>query len=115
MSNAAAATASKEDSNPAKVSLVRVIRDPERDPDKRPLDMKLIRRLFGYMKPYTAKRNWLLFCVLLRAAQLPAVAWAIGAVINGPITAHANWFEIFTAAMWVLALGLFTQVTFHFR
>jgi ABC-type multidrug transport system fused ATPase/permease subunit len=31
----------------------------EREPDKAPLQSKLIRRIFRYTKPYAAKRNWL--------------------------------------------------------
>ncbi len=31
----------------------------EREADKAPLQMALIRRIFGYTKPYAAKRNWL--------------------------------------------------------
>ena len=61
----------------------------EREPDRRPLDFRLIRRLLTYTRPYTAKRNWLLFAVVVRAIQLPCVAWVIGAVINGPIAHDA--------------------------
>src|SRR5687767_9228634 len=61
--------------------------DDEREPDKRPLDMGLITRLLTYMRPYAGKRNALLVTVVLRAMQLPAIAWSIGAVINGPIDA----------------------------
>ena len=67
-------------------SIVRLMRDPDRELHHRPLDLKLIRRLLGYMRPYTAKRNWLMLCVVLRAIQLPLVAWSIGAAINGPIS-----------------------------
>jgi ATP-binding cassette subfamily B protein len=97
------------------VSLVRVQRDPDRDVDGRPLDLGLIRRLLGYMQPYAARRNVLLVCVALRAIQLPSVAWATGLVVNGPIAGHASLPEILWGAMGVLALGLFTHFTFHFR
>lgn len=96
-------------------SLVRVIRDPDRDVDKRPLDLALIRRLLGYMRPYAAKRNWLIFCVFLRAIQLPAVAWAIGAIINGPIAGHQPWSEISRATTGLFLLAAVTQFTFHYR
>lgn len=98
-----------------KPSLVRVIRDPDRESDKHPLDMRLIRRLLGYMRPYAAKRNWLMLCVALRAIQLPAFAWAIGKIIDGPIAGHSGWKEIFAASMGLFALGAFTQFTFHYR
>lgn len=97
------------------VSLVRVQRDPDRDADYRPLDLGLIRRLLGYMRPYAARRNALLVCVALRAIQLPSVAWATGVVVNGPIARHASFGEILAGALGVLALGVFTHVTFHFR
>jgi len=96
-------------------ALVRLVRDPEHDVHARPLDLGLIRRLFGYMRPYAAKRNALYVAVLLRGIQLPAIAWSIGATINGPIARRAPLPEILLAAAGVLLLGLFTHVTFHFR
>ncbi|MEZ6118540.1 MAG: ABC transporter ATP-binding protein [Pirellulaceae bacterium] len=98
-----------------KVSLVRVLKDPDREPDKRPLDFAIIRRLIGYMQPHATKRNWLIACVLLRCVQLPLVAWSIGAVINGPISHGAPLWQLVAAGIGVLLLGLWTQVTFHFR
>ena len=56
----------------AKLTLAAPRKDDEREPDKRPLDIQLITRLLTYMRPYAAKRNWLLLCVVLRAIQLPA-------------------------------------------
>lgn len=93
-------------------SIVRLMRDPDRELHHRPLDLKLIRRLLGYMRPYTAKRNWLMLCVVLRAIQLPLVAWSIGAAINGPITQRGN---VVYAGLGVLAIAALTQLTFHFR
>src|SRR6476661_7663302 len=63
-----------------KLSLTATRRDSDREEDKRPLDLHLILRLLTYTRPYAAKRNWLLLCVGLRAFQLPAIAWTIGAV-----------------------------------
>lgn len=99
----------------SKVALVRVIRDPEQETDRRPLDLRLIRRLLGYMRPYPRRTFWLFACVFLRAVQLPAIAWAIGAVINGPIARHAPFADILWGAAGVLTLGAWTQFTFHFR
>ncbi|MCA9198666.1 MAG: ABC transporter ATP-binding protein [Planctomycetales bacterium] len=67
------------------------------------------------MQPHATKRNWLITCVLLRCVQLPLVAWSIGAVINGPISRGAPLWQLAAAGMAVLLLGLWTQVTFHFR
>lgn len=57
----------------------------DHETERRPLEWSLIRRLFAYTAPYAAKRNWLGLCVVLRAIQLPLIAWSIAAVINGPI------------------------------
>jgi ATP-binding cassette subfamily B protein len=99
--------------NALSITLAR--RDGDRETELRPLDFGLIRRLLAYTKPYAAKRNWLLAAVVLRAIQLPCVAWVIGAVINGPIAHRAPWPDILAGALGLLALALFTQVNFHFR
>lgn len=99
----------------AKLSITAPRKDDDREPDKRPLDIGIIIRLLGYFKPYTFKRNLVIVCVILRAIQLPAIAWTIGAVINGPIANHAPWSSILAGALGLLALCGFTQVVFHFR
>lgn len=87
----------------------------DREPDKRPLEVKLITRLIGYMRPYAAKRNWLFLMVFLRSLQLPFVAWSIGAVIDGPIARHAPLSAVLWGAFGVLVLAGTTQIVFHFR
>jgi ATP-binding cassette, subfamily B, bacterial len=89
--------------------------DADREAETHPLDFGLIRRLLRYMRPYAAKRNWLLLTVGLRAVQLPCVAWTIGAVINGPIAHHAPWPDVLAGALGLFALAAFTQINFHFR
>lgn len=93
--------------------------DDEREPDKAPLDLRLITRLIGYMRPYAAKRNVLFVCVLLRGIQLPLIGLSISAVINGPISKHselANPFQsILLGALGVFLLTGFTQIVLHFR
>ena len=86
----------------------------EREADKAPLQWPLIRRIFGYTKPYAAKRNWLFLLTFARGLQLPALAWLIGRTITGPI-ASRNLAEIYWYAAGYLALALFTIVSFHFR
>src|SRR5258706_9054180 len=99
----------------APLQITRLRGDEDREPDRRPLDFGLIRRLLTYTRPYAAKRNWLLLSVVVRAIQLPCIAWVIGAVINGPI-AHGDPFSsVLAGALGLLALALFTQVNFHFR
>ncbi len=100
------------------LSLARVDRkirgDDEDDLHQRPLEWGLIVRLLGYMRPYAGRRNWLIFCTILRSLQLPALAWAVGAVIKGPVAA-GDPPGIFLGAAGFAALALFTQVTMHFR
>src|SRR5947208_14839959 len=50
-------------------------KDDEREPDKRPLDLALIVRLIGSMRPYAIKRNWRFAMVIVLSIQLPPVAW----------------------------------------
>src|SRR5690349_12236849 len=99
----------------AKVSITRLRPELDREPDARPLDFGLIRRLLTYMRPYAVKRNWLLLTVVVRAIQLPCVAWVIGAVINGPIAHGAPLSSVLAGAAGLFALALSTQVNFHFR
>lgn len=86
----------------------------EAEPVQRPLEWGLIRRLFGYMKPYAARRNWLTILTILRSLQLPALAWALGRVIGGPVVAGDLKGTLWGAAGFC-ALALFTQLTMHFR
>src|SRR6516164_6659471 len=97
------------------LQITRLRQDLDREPDARPLDFGLIRRLLGYTKPYAAKRNWLLLTVIVRAIQLPCIAWVIGAVINGPVAHDAPLAGVLAGALGFLALALFTQANFHFR
>jgi ATP-binding cassette subfamily B protein len=90
-------------------------KEDEREPDKRPLDLALITRLIGYMRPYAGKRNVLLAMVVIRSIQLPLMAWSIGAIINGPISRHEPLPNILWAALGLLALAFSTQIVFHFR
>src|SRR6476660_3753620 len=97
------------------LQITRLRHDLDRESDARPLDFGLIRRLLSYTRPYAAKRNWLLLTVVVRAIQLPCVAWVIGAVINGPIAHAAPLSSVLAGAAGFLALALFTQFNFHFR
>ena len=86
----------------------------ENEPRQRPLSLTLVRRMFTYLRPYKSTRNWLLVMVVLRAIQLPLLAWIVGSAIRGPIDHHDLRGTLHWAAAFV-ALGLATQVTFHFR
>jgi ABC-type multidrug transport system fused ATPase/permease subunit len=98
-----------------KLSITAPRKEDEREPDKRPLDLGLIARLIGFMRPYAVKRNCLFVMVILRSIQLPLVAWSIGAVIDGPIAHHAPPPSILWGALGVLAITGSTQIVFHFR
>ncbi len=76
--------------------------------------LRLFRRVFSYTARYPGVRARLFVVVVLRAAQLSIVTWALAAVINGPIT-HGDWPGTLLGALGFLAFILFTQVTFGFR
>jgi ATP-binding cassette subfamily B protein len=85
-----------------------------READQVPLRMDLIRRVFGYTKPYARRRNWLFVLTFTRGLQLPALAWMIGRTINGPI-AGRDLHGIYLHALGYLGLTLFMVGTLHFR
>jgi ATP-binding cassette subfamily B protein len=86
----------------------------EPEEEMRPLEFGLIRRVFTYMRPHLAMRNWLLLAVLVRAIQLPALAALLAYVINGPLVNRDTRGTIM-GAIGFLLLAAFTQVTLHFR
>jgi ATP-binding cassette subfamily B protein len=89
-------------------------RHEEQEVHSRPLDWRLIARLYRYTQPYARARNWLLALVVLRSIQLPALSFTIAAIIKGPITRND-----FPGALWgvvgFVVLALFTQICMHFR
>jgi ATP-binding cassette subfamily B protein len=86
----------------------------DREADHAPLSLSLIRRIFTYTRPHAAQRDWLFALTILRGLQLPALAWMIGATINGPI-ARRDPQGIFLYSGAFFALVLFTSGAFHFR
>lgn len=95
--------------------MVRVVRDPSAEAQRKPLSWDLVARLWGLMRPYSRLRNRLIFLVMVRALQLPALAWSIGAVINGPITQGDGTKIITAASVGVLILAGWTQWTLVYR
>lgn len=89
-------------------------REEEKQLERRGFDLKIFIRLFAWTKPYRLKRNLLFVLVCVRSMQIPALAWAIGMVINGPI-AEGNLPGIYWGAAGFGLLALFTQITMHFR
>ncbi len=88
--------------------------DALEDLKQAPLSFRLIKRLLGYTRPYRTKTALLFLCVFARGLQLPLLAWAIGAVINGPV-ARGSATELRQAVLAFLAFAFFTEFTFHFR
>jgi ATP-binding cassette subfamily B protein len=82
--------------------------------DQRPLDFAIIRRLFGYTRPYGRLRNALFFLVILRAIQLPVLTWMTARVISGPIT-QADPRGIVLGVAGYLAFAGFTEFCFVYR
>ena len=96
------------------LSLVQRARDDEPEAEVKPLDWGIVRRLFGYTRPFARKRNWLIVLTALRASQLPALAWVTALVIAGPIArGHSSPLVWWLAGYAALAVS--TDVLFHFR
>jgi ATP-binding cassette subfamily B protein len=98
------------------VTITHIRREPndEDEISQRPLELALIWRMFRYTKPHVRKRNWLFVLVILRSIQLPMLAWAMGAVINGPMSRHDPR-GVMWGAIGFLGLAAVTQFCFHFR
>lgn len=96
------------------LTLTRVQRDDRNEPNFRPLDAGLIRRLFTYTRPYARLRNWLTFTVIIRSIQLPLLAWSIGAIINGPVS-RGDLHGVILGCIGFALLAFVTQLTMVFR
>lgn len=96
------------------LAFLTAVKHEQRETERRPLDFALIRRLFGFTAPYRRIRTGLFALVLIRSVQLPLLAWAIGAVLSGPVSRlDARGIALGTAGY--LLLALMTQGTFVFR
>jgi len=86
----------------------------KRDPKQKPLDLKILVRLFKYTKPYALHRNILCSLAIIRSIQLPILAWALGEVIGGPIT-NRQPDQLVWYVLGFAALAVVVEVTFYFR
>jgi len=86
----------------------------EREEDRAPLSLHLIRRIAGYTKPYKWRRNWLFALTFIRGIQLPVLAWMIGQSISGPI-ANKDLSGVFAHAGIYLVMVVAMVVTLHYR
>jgi ATP-binding cassette subfamily B protein len=80
----------------------------------RPLQWSLVTWIAGFTSAHAKKRNSLLFFVILRSIQLPIAAWAIGRIIEGPISGGSTEGLMIGVGLY-LALAAFTNFTLHFR
>ena len=87
----------------------------EREEERqRPLDFRLIARLYQSTAAFGSKRFWLLLMVIIRAIQLPALTWCLAAVIRGPIANH-DTAGVLSGALIFALLAVSTQIVLHFR
>ena len=100
------------------LSLARGARPVEDEEDRRlepkTLDVRILRRLFTYTRPYAPRRNVLFGMVVVRSMQLPLMSWAVGAIIRGPV-AHGDRTGLWAALAGFFALALMTDWTFYYR
>lgn len=87
-------------------------RPPE--PERQPLKLGLLRRVFEQTPEAVPARNTLIVLTLMRSVQLPLLAWALGAVINGPIASRSTSGLLLGIAGYT-ALLAFTDAVFHYR
>jgi ATP-binding cassette subfamily B protein len=97
-----------------KVKTLTHVQREKREGEGRPLSLGLIQRLFEYTRPYNRKRNLLFLIVVIRVIQLPALAWAIGAVLGGPV-ARLDTRGILLGAMGYGILAAVTNLMFRYR
>lgn len=84
------------------------------EPEQRPIDLGIVRRLFAFTAPHARKRNWLFVMVCLRALQFPALGWATAAILSGPIAsrdARGTLLGLCGLALLILS----SAVVLHFR
>ena len=95
-------------------TLTRVLKDKEIEVEQKPLDLRLLARMFRFAAPHRRQRNKLLAMVLLRSIQLPLQSLIVGTIVSTVIGKgqldRLPW-AVAAFAIW----ALFTQCTMHFR
>jgi ATP-binding cassette subfamily B protein len=89
-------------------------RPEDHDESRRPIDGRLVGRLWRYTRPHARTRNWLFLLTIQRSLCIPAIGWGVGHVLGGPI-AHADATGTALAVAGFAALLVFTELTFVFR
>jgi ATP-binding cassette subfamily B protein len=86
----------------------------EERPPGAAIDWKVVLRVLSYTRPYATKRNAVFILTTLRAAQKPALAWALAAIIKGPIS-RGDFHGTLLGSLGFVAIVLFTEIVFHYR
>ncbi|NBV56066.1 MAG: ABC transporter ATP-binding protein, partial [Verrucomicrobia bacterium] len=94
---------------------VRRAHPDDEEPDRLPLRWSTIARLLAFTAPHRAQRNALLALCALRAMALPLLAWMIGAIIRGPVTAGdggatLRWLGVFLGAVLLADVALYWRI-----
>jgi ATP-binding cassette subfamily B protein len=87
----------------------------DEEPDRLPLRWSTIARLLAFTAPHRRWRNTLLGLCALRAVALPLLAWMIGHIIRGPVTAGdgvetARWLVTFLVAVLLADIALYWRI-----
>ncbi|HTB81783.1 MAG TPA: ABC transporter ATP-binding protein [Opitutaceae bacterium] len=86
----------------------------EERPPGASIDWKVVLRVLTYSRPYAVKRNAVFILTALRAVQKPALAWALAAIIKGPIS-RGDFRGTLLGSLGFVAIALFTEIVFHYR
>ena len=103
-------------SQPSRLEIaVRRIRPDEEEPDRLPLRWSTIARLLSFTEAHRGQRNALLWLCAFRALALPLLAWLVGHIIKGPISAGdgvgtAEWLLLFLGAVIVADIALYWRI-----
>jgi ATP-binding cassette subfamily B protein len=99
---------------PAIAMLTQANKDVDIEPNRRPLSLNLYKRMLRYTRPYRGIFIALTLVVIVRAAQLPLLALAFSAVINGPIK-NNHLTQLLWGVGGYAALAIITQYTLYHR
>ena len=98
----------------AKPRTISYVKEEAQEPEQKPINIELFKRIFSYTGIYSKQRRWLVVTVILRAIQLPTLAWAIGSVLGGPV-AKMDANGIILGTLGYAFLAAFTQYNFRWR
>lgn len=101
-------------SSPHAKTITHIDRAADREIERKPLDLKLLKRLFAFTRPYARQRNALMVFVLLLAALTTGMSWAISAVLKGPVKS-GNFEGTVLGAAGFLAIAVLCHLVIHFR